>query len=221
LPHAESAIGDLVIEWPAMSDASHAPAAAVARPAAPAELRQIGDCLGRAFHDDPLAEFFFPDAASRPQRFSAFAHFVMQMLTPHCRFVTCEGILGAALWQAPAPPKLTALDQVVAAARMLWVARSSFGRIASMGDATAPYHPHEPHWYLAVLGTEPAQQGRGIGSELMRETLEECDRTGTLAYLESSKKANIPFYERHGFCVSGELSPPGGPTLWAMTRHPA
>jgi GNAT superfamily N-acetyltransferase len=72
-----------------------------------------------------------------------------------------------------------------------------------------------------VLGTEPAAQGRGIGSELLRGTLEECDRTGTLAYLESSKEANIPFYERHGFRVDADFSPPGGPKLWTMTRLPA
>ena len=24
-------------------------------------------------------------------------------------------------------------------------------------------HPKEPHWYLATVGTEPAQQGKGRG----------------------------------------------------------
>ena len=38
---------------------------------------------------------------------------------------------------------------------------------------------------------------------------------------ESSKEANIPFYERHGFRVDAGFSPPGGPRLWAMTRLPA
>lgn len=202
-----------------MTATAHAPPKA--RVVAATEYRQVGDCLGRAFHDDPLAEFFFPDAATRPQRFSAFTRFVMQTLSPHARYVTCDPILGAALWQAPSPPKLRPLDGVVAALRMTWVARSSFVRIASMGEATAPFHPREPHWYLAVLGTEPAAQGRGIGSELLRETLAECDQTGTLAYLESSKETNLPFYERHGFRVSGEFNPPGGPKLWAMTRDPA
>ena len=61
----------------------------------------------------------------------------------------------------------------------------------------------------------------GTRMELLRGTLEECDRTGTLAYLESSKETNIPFYERHGFRVDADFSPPGGPKLWAMTRLPA
>jgi hypothetical protein len=31
----------------------------------------------------------------------------------------------------------------------------------------------------------------------------------------------VPFYERHGFRVTGEVSiPRGGPTLWLMWRDP-
>ncbi|MBW2268346.1 MAG: GNAT family N-acetyltransferase [Deltaproteobacteria bacterium] len=204
-----------------MPQATIDPTPKPARLALPADYRRISECLGRAFHDDPLAEFFFPDEASRSQRFGAFARFVMSTLAPHSRYFTTDPIHGAALWQAPSPAKSGLLTNLLLGLRMAWVAGSAFGRIASMGDATLPYHPREPHWYLAVLGTEPAAQGRGIGSELLRGTLEECDRTGTLAYLESSKESNLPFYERHGFRVDAAFSPPGGPQLWAMTRQPA
>ena len=39
-------------------------------------------------------------------------------------------------------------------------------------------HPHEPHWYLATLGTAVEQQGKGVGSALMRPVLEHCDAEG-------------------------------------------
>jgi predicted N-acetyltransferase YhbS len=82
-------------------------------------------------------------------------------------------------------------------------------------------HPAELHWYLAVLGTEPARQGQGIASGLMGPVLERCDKEGTAAYLESSKDSNIPYYERHGFQVTGEIQLPSGPTVWPMWRPAA
>ena len=81
-------------------------------------------------------------------------------------------------------------------------------------------HPSEPHYYLAVLGTEPELQGGGIGSALMRPVLDMCDRDEVPAYLESSKERNIAFYARHGFRVTREMKLPKGPPVWLMWRDP-
>ena len=81
-------------------------------------------------------------------------------------------------------------------------------------------HPPAPHYYLAVLGTDPEAQGRGVGSALMRPVLDACDRDGIPAYLESSKERNIDFYARHGFRVTEEVRMPKGPPVWPMWRDP-
>ena len=81
-------------------------------------------------------------------------------------------------------------------------------------------HPRTPHWYLAVLGTDPIHQGKGIASALLAPILERCDREGIGAYLESSKESNIAFYRRHRFEVTGEIALPGGPKVWPMWRDP-
>ena len=82
-------------------------------------------------------------------------------------------------------------------------------------------HPHEPHWYLASLGTAVGRQGTGVGSALMRPVLEHCDAEGMPCYLESSKERNVPFYRRHGFEVVQEAPLPGdGPPIWTMWREP-
>ncbi len=82
-------------------------------------------------------------------------------------------------------------------------------------------HPASPpHYYLAVLGTDPDLQGKGIGSSLLKPVLDMCDRDGVGAYLESSKEQNIAFYARHGFEKTGEVRLPGGPTVWPMWRDP-
>ena len=46
---------------------------------------------------------------------------------------------------------------------------------------------------------------------------------GEAAYLESSKPDNVPYYERFGFKVTGEVtlgSATTAPTLWFMSRRP-
>jgi ribosomal protein S18 acetylase RimI-like enzyme len=81
--------------------------------------------------------------------------------------------------------------------------------------------PRDPHWYLAMIGVDPSLQGRGIGAQLMQPVLDEADRDGLLAYLESSNPLNVPWYEKFGFHVTGELPlAKDGPVLHLMTREP-
>lgn len=83
-------------------------------------------------------------------------------------------------------------------------------------------HPSSPdHWYLAVVGTDPAAQGKGLASTVLSPVLAECDRDGVGAYLESSKESNVAYYARLGFRVTTEHRLPRGPSVWAMWREPA
>jgi GNAT superfamily N-acetyltransferase len=92
--------------------------------------------------------------------------------------------------------------------------------VQALAGALEDSHPKEAHWYLAILGTRPENQGQGIASEVLRPVLQRCDRDGCPAYLESSKESNIPFCQRHGFQVTHEIRVPAGPMLWGMQRPP-
>jgi predicted N-acetyltransferase YhbS len=82
-------------------------------------------------------------------------------------------------------------------------------------------HPKEPHLYLALIGVDPASQGKGIGNTLIRPRLDECDATGIPVYLETQKPENLPYYERFGFTVRDAIIYKGCPTLWSMWREPS
>jgi ribosomal protein S18 acetylase RimI-like enzyme len=82
-------------------------------------------------------------------------------------------------------------------------------------------HPAEPHWYLSVIGSEPAHRGTGAGGAIVRAVTDRCDAEGLPAYSESSKESSFGFYRRFGFEVSGETpTPGGGPMQWSMWREP-
>ncbi|MCH2172910.1 GNAT family N-acetyltransferase [Myxococcota bacterium] len=195
----------------ALKDARYA-----VRPVAPSEFDEVAHCLGRAFQEDPVAMYFFPKETAKC--YGHFARVVMDTLRPHIHYATIDGLTGAALWQPPSPPKEPFVKSLFSAARLLWAAGSAFGRVAGLGQAMEEHRPNEPHWYLAMLGTDPSEQSRGIGSALVHETLARCDHEGTPAYLETSTEKNIRFYENHGFQVEVEIRPSVGPRLWTMSR---
>lgn len=82
------------------------------------------------------------------------------------------------------------------------------------------YHPREPHWYLVIMGVEPARQGQGIGSKLLGHTLALCDQDSTLAYLESTNPKNIPLYKHYGFELLGIIQVGDAPPIYPMLRKP-
>ena len=82
----------------------------------------------------------------------------------------------------------------------------------------AKYHPSEPHWYLPLIGVDPAHQGQGHGDALLTHALQQCDRAHVPAYLESTNPRNIPLYQRHGFEILGTIQAGGSPPLAPMLR---
>jgi ribosomal protein S18 acetylase RimI-like enzyme len=61
----------------------------------------------------------------------------------------------------------------------------------------------------------------GYGSALLRYALQQCDRDGVAAYLESSNPRNISLYERHGFAKLGSIQAGTSPTMVPMLRRPS
>lgn len=190
-------------------------------PTDPGQIGAISAMLARAFFDDPVSCYVFPDADRRRRGLPRF--FEIQLRTSYIdagHVYTASGGAAAALWKPPGP----VTQGLAGALRLLPVAPAVGARLPAtlrLLAAIEKRHPREPHWYLGVLGTEPDRQGRGLGSAVLRPVLERCDAEGVPAYLESSKETNVPFYRRHGFEVTGEVhAPGGGPTLWLMWRPP-
>jgi len=132
-----------------------------------------------------------------------------------------RGHRGAALWGPPGKPRLSGIRGLLALVPLApRVAGPTLPRALRLLGRLDALHPTEAHWYLSTIGTDPDQQGRGVGSALMAPGLERCDAEGVRAYLESSKEANLPFYRRFGFEVTSEIVTEGGPTIWQMWREP-
>jgi ribosomal protein S18 acetylase RimI-like enzyme len=197
----------------------------IVRAFARSDLKQTSAMMARAFDDDPLMMWIFPDERMRCRRLPAF--FEASMRTTGLRYagtevvVTGGTVAGCATWLPPEAWMPSVWQQLIALPGYIRTLGSRLAVASESYNVMLRVHPHQPHWYLGGIGTDPPLQGTGIGTELMRSRLARCDAAGMPAYLESSKERNVPFYERHGFTVTRELKiPAGGPLLWLMWRDP-
>jgi GNAT superfamily N-acetyltransferase len=195
-----------------------APAAAV-RPAHAGDTRAVSLALARAFRDDPVHRWILPGEFDWAIASDAFFAMVMRDMLRHESVFTTEAFEGASLWVPPYPKPAKLRERLAMAARWYFALGRRASEVGVQLARIERAHPPEPHWYLAVLGTDPRHQGRGVGSALLAPILARCDADRVPAYLESSKRSNVPFYERHGFRVLGELAIANGPVIWRMQRE--
>jgi GNAT superfamily N-acetyltransferase len=181
------------------------------------------------FYSDPVMSWVFPDPDTRlDQLHTAFAGLLRSYL-PEGGIVHILDDACASLWRAPTfhrptrPEPSQAPPQESSAAppeATILLPADSVERMELLRSRTAAAHPQILHWYLNVLSTIPDRQSQGLGARALAPVLAVCDSDGVPAYLESSNRRNIPFYQRQGFAVTGEIEVPDGPSLFPMWREP-
>lgn len=195
------------------------------RPAHKDDIRALSSTLARAFYDDPVMVWLLPKQRAR----TAGLRRLFATMTRHHHLalggveVACDGpaIGAAALWDPPNEWQETRRAMLMMSPTFIRV----FGLRSAQGQAVQELmkraHPEEPHWYLAVIGSDPTVRGKGFGQALMESRLRRVDAEHAPAYLESTKHENVGYYQRFGFEVTDEIVlPDGGPTMWPMWRLP-
>ena len=192
------------------------------RPATSSDVPAIVDMLVRAFADDPVATFMF--AGARRRKLGLHSFFTSQLrrqYLPYGHVYVTEDLAGAALWGPPGRARHAVAELIQMLPTVPFLLSAHTINALRLTFKVESLHPEEPHWYLFTLGADPDQQGKGVGSALLRSALAHVDELGDPAYLESSKERNISLYARFGFEVIDEVPPMfGNPPLWRMWREP-
>jgi GNAT superfamily N-acetyltransferase len=171
--------------------------------------------LTLAFSSDPMARWSLPDPAKYLAIFSSIVKaFGGSAFEKKTAFVA-DGFTGAALWL---PPGAKSDEETLKKLFNENTGDEIKKDMQGIFEQMEKFHPTEPHWYLPMIGVDPAHQGGGVGSALMTEALKTIDRDGSIAYLESSNPRNISLYERHGFEVIGEIQNGSSPVVRPMLR---
>lgn len=192
------------------------------RRATSADVPALARMLARAFLDDPVASWAWRPDRLRLGALERFQAVRLRQLLADEEVWTTDELTCAALWAPPGRWHSTLRETAELVPSFLHPRLLMRMPMVALGwEKLERAHPHKPpHLYLALLGTEPEAQGRGLGSAVLAPVLEQCDSDGVGAYLESSKERNIDFYARHGFRVLDEIHLLRGPTMWKMWRDP-
>ncbi len=178
--------------------------------------------LVRAFAADPFTHWFVLDDRRRRERMARLFDWYLRQALVRGFSHTTDDCRAVAVWMGPKQWELSFWQQVRLLPEVLRVVglRRAPSRLHGL-NVFQQAHPAPPHYYLALLGTDPAFQGHGLGSAVLRPGLARCDREHMPAYLETAAPQTIAFYERHGFRVCGELTVPhNGPRVRLMWREP-
>lgn len=187
----------------------------------------MSSVAARSFHIDPYFEWLEPKELWRARFLGLFFRGALRYSGPGIRATGLRNdqgrLLAVSAWVEPGqypPSPGNQLRQVREGGRALALRPGKLPLGIKYLLAMDKAHPRDPVWYLLMLCVDPIAQRSGMGTALLEPKLEEIDRQGVDAYLETQKEENLAYYRRFGWEVDRVLRPvPGGPPLWTMRRR--
>jgi ribosomal protein S18 acetylase RimI-like enzyme len=189
-------------------------------------IDRAADVLARAFFDDPFAAYIVPDLEDREDLLYWYYGTIAQYGLLHGEAYTTADGGGVAVWlpEGDAGADAARLEQsgLLDAPEVLGMA--AFHRLVGiMGhlNRVRTQVMQGSYWYLPAIGVDPARQGHGLGSALLRPFLARTDAESRSCYLETFKERNAQFYQRYGFVALAEaIDSESGLRFWGMRRDP-
>jgi GNAT superfamily N-acetyltransferase len=186
---------------------------------------QAARVIATALADDPGYRHLMPIEARRVGELVALYRMTLDDTITHGRgYVTTLGtiVTGALAIYPPGtyPMPLHRWARVGGRVALLAVhAREHSRGLIRFGHLTAPAVPTHA-WYIEAAGVRPDLQRAGRGTALIEAALAMVDEAGDESYLETTKPANVDYYERFGFTPIREPVPlaADGPSIYPMLR---
>ena len=194
------------------------------RLAGDADLARVCTTATRAFANDPLLRWFFPDdddyELAAP---AAFGQMAERSIGLGCTYVTPDVVaVGISFPPGHHHPGSPDDDGAVVAVDDDGppIEPQQAARFAAFGAVVAQHTPPELHWYLNLLATHPDWQRQGLGAALVTPIAARSEAEGVPLYLETETAANVAYYGHLGFRVRSEWDLPlAGPHMWGMIRE--
>jgi len=194
------------------------------------QIEEASGVAGRAFQDDPLFVYCCPDPIERKNMSNvACENMILAGILSGEVYITSNTIEGIAVWHPVGEINKISRNQskeIIRRSRRVRREMNSdslfMERYGIFTEIIVQFHNKYidfPHWYLSIIGVDPAYQGKGYGSKLLKMKLAEIDEQKLPCYLHTENEKNIHFYEQFGFeVVDKAVIPNSELKAWAMIR---
>lgn len=192
------------------------------------DTEAAGALLGRAFADNPAYRAILPHLSDEA-RAAAVARVKLGFARAAVKWQEAQGIWvdgklgGASLVCAPGQYPHSLLAFVSHATGCMTTGWRGVTNFLKADAYITRRHIAGPHYYLFVLGIDPAYQRRGLGRALLGALSERADAHGLSCYLETDKPSSVELYRSAGYAVLTEedVKSIPGMHMWTMRRPPA
>ncbi len=191
------------------------------------QIKPSADVLARAFQEDPLFSYFFPDEADRENKLPHLFTFMIRYAVLRGEVYGTSKYEGVAVWLPSANFEMSPWRMLVSGGLSMSLKIGIRGMVRMMRymDYTETIHKRQApleHWYLPLIGVAPAFQGKGYASELLKPMFTRLDAVNLPCYLETLTQKDVSLYQHYGFDIVEEGTIPGtGIPVWAMLRKPS
>ena len=181
--------------------------------------------LARAFDNDPINSYAYPDEIEKGKKLPYAYEFILRYgLRYGETHISSHQLEGIALWVRSNRVSMTFWRLIISGAfwPTLKMGQDSGRRMQILARYLEDKHKEMApfsHWYLMLLGVDPEFQGKGYAGRLLRAMFARTDADGLPYYLETETERNVSFYEHLGFNVLDTCTLPGTKLkLWLMLR---
>lgn len=170
------------------------------------EKKLVVDILARSFISNQSVNYLIPQDPNKQKRIQSLMDYSFEMCSLFGKVLVSDNKKVCALVSFPERKKTT-VKSLLAEIKLIVksIGFANISKAMKREKAISGNYPTEPIYYLWFIGVSPEFQGQGIGEKLMREILADADQMRRPIYLETSTLKNIPWYQKFGFEVYGEL----------------
>lgn len=179
---------------------------------------RVINILTESFNDNQSVIYIIKQDSNRHHRIQALMNYSYKLCSKFGNVYVNESNNGCALVMF-ADKKKTTIKSILWDIQFV-IKSIGIGNIkkALQREATIKKgHPSTPFTYLWFIGTDTSEQGKGIGTALMKQIISDSEKQHRPIYLETSTIKNIPWYQKFGFQIYRELD--FGYRLYCMRRE--